>query len=224
MDSMKWALLLPNPGGIARVLKANGPYILEQWWATFSVAAVASVIALVAAILLAGIGIRYRHIERFFGPIVALSQSFPLQALTPVIIVALGVGFHIKVLIAFLIAFFPIYASCASATRTLPKSLQAVIAIANPTFFDEVVYVVMPHALPLIVSAAKIGFTLAVLGAVVAEFIQPDRGIGRLLLVAQSSLDMDVIYIAVSLLIVQGVTVYVGLSYIQEKLIQKRGY
>jgi NitT/TauT family transport system permease protein len=76
--------------------------------------------------------------------------------------------------------------------------------------------------LPALISAAKVGFTLAVLGAVVAEFIHPDKGLGYLILVAQSSYNVEVIYVCVLLLIMQGIAVYGGLSVLENKIIRNR--
>ena len=101
--------------------------------------------------------------------------------------------------------------------------MVAVVALYRSSFLKSIIHIRLPAALPAILSSAKIGFTLAVLGAVVAEFIQPDKGLGHVILVAQSSYNIEVIYICVLLLIVQGVAVYTGISLLEQRIISKRG-
>jgi NitT/TauT family transport system permease protein len=151
-----------------------------------------------------------------------MSQSFPLQSIAPLIIIVLGVGFITKTVIAFVIAFFPIYGACSTAMHTTPAPLLAHLSICKAGFLDGIRYIRIPSALPTIISASKVGFTLSVLGSVVAEFIQPDKGLGQLLLVAQSNYDVDVIYICVFLLMAQGLCIYGALSALEIKVLKKR--
>lgn len=158
------------------------------------------------------------------SPVVALSQSFPLQAIAPLIIMVLGVGFLTKSVIAFLIAFFPLYNACVISLQTTPKPLLAKLSICRAPFTSGVFLVRLPASLPNILAATKVGFTLAVLGAVVAEFIQPDKGLGYLILIAQASYDVEVIFIAVGMLMIQGVTVFSILTFFEARLVEERSY
>lgn len=195
---------------------------MDHWWATFSVSALASVLAVILAILLAVTSIRFRIADIVLRPVVAASQSFPLQAIAPIIIIAFGVGLGTKVAIAFVISFFPIFGSCSTSFRAIPKPLLACISICKGSFWKGMLHIKIPFAMPSIISAAKIGFTLSVMGAVVAEFIQPDKGIGHILLISQSNFDMNSIYICIAMLILQGSAIYGILSFIEDRLIKRR--
>lgn len=219
---MNWELLLPDLGRMFDLLAAHPGHFLRNWWATFSVSATASIAALTLSLIGAILAVRFRLIEIIMAPTVALSQSFPLQAIAPLIIVVMGIGFHTKTTIAFVIAFFPIYGACVTAIKTTPYPVLAHLRVCRATFAKQMWYGRIPQALPTIISATKVGFTLAVLGAVVGEFIQPDRGLGYLLLIAQSSYDVEVIYLCVLLLIVQGVLIYGSLTVIESRLITRR--
>lgn len=70
----------------------------------------------------------------------------------------------------------------------------------------------------------KVGFTLAVLGAVVAEFMQPDVGLGRMILLAQSQYQVETLYLCIVLLIIQGLFFYISLSYLEKYFIKKGGF
>jgi len=204
----RWVLLIPHPRALAHFAVEHSRYLAENWWATFSVSTAAAVAALILAIGLAALTVRFRTVDFVLTPLVAISQSFPLQAIAPLLIVALGVGFHTKVLIAYVIAFFPMYGACVTALKATPQPLLAHLAVCRATFLRGLWHVRIPAALPAIVSSVKVGFTLAVLGAVVAEFIQPDKGLGSLLVVGQSSYDIELIYICIFLLMAQGLAIY----------------
>lgn len=221
---MRFHLLVPDISKATDLLSQHYSYFLINWWSTFSVSALASTMALFVALFLAIGAVRFRFLNIFLNPIVALSQSFPLQAVAPLIIILMGTGFHTKALVAFLIAFFPIFGTCVTAINSTPAPLMAYLKVCNATFWRGIYYCRLPAALPAIISSMKIGFTLAVLGAVVAEFINPDAGLGRLILIAQSDYDVTVIYICIAMLIVQGLTVYLSLSHIESQVLKTRRY
>lgn len=123
IDGMRWDILLPNLQEMKILLFEQFDVFMKNWWATFSVSIVGSVLAILAALIIAIIALKMRFIDTIMMPIVALSQSFPLQAITPLIIIILGIGFKTKALVAFLIAFFPIYSVCITALKTTPRNL-----------------------------------------------------------------------------------------------------
>jgi ABC-type nitrate/sulfonate/bicarbonate transport system permease component len=218
----RWGLLVPHPRQVFHFAIDHGRYLLENWWATFSVSTAAAGLALLSALLLSALATRFRLFDIAFAPVVAASQSFPLQAIAPLLIIALGIGFHTKLAIAFIIAFFPMYGACATALKETPPPLLAYLAVCHTSFRRGMWYVRIPAALPAIVSSAKVGFTLAVLGAVVAEFIQPDVGLGSLLVVGQSDYDVTLIYTCILLLMFQGLFIY-GIAWALEiRLLRSR--
>ncbi|WP_274972354.1 ABC transporter permease [Bacteroides fluxus] len=221
---MKWKLLFPDVERMWQVFSEQIPFFMNNWLETFIVSFCGSLCALFFALLLSVIAFRFRLFDVIMMPIVAVSQSFPLQAIAPLIIIVMGVGFRTKILIAFLIAFFPIYGACITAIKTTPKNLICFSKIYRTSFLKEIYYIRFPYAFPAVISAVKVGFTLAVLGAVVAEFIQPDAGLGRLILIAQSKYDIEIIYICIMMLVVQGLFVYISLSKVENMLINRGGY
>lgn len=219
---MRWDLILPNPTIMWQRFTDNPWYFLENWWSTFSVSICASALSLLVAIALSVAGLRYPVVERALSPLVAISQSFPLQAIAPLLLIALGTGFHSKLVIALLIALLPIYEATASALRATPKAHVAHLRVLKARFLDGIILVRLPAALPAIVAATKVGFTLAVLGAVVAEFIQPDKGLGRVILAAQSQFDANIIYVCITLLALQGGCIYLTLTQFERRLTSAR--
>lgn len=220
---MDWSLLAPDGSRLLEIIEQNLEYVAYHWWITFSVSALASLVGLILALAAAGAGFYFKTFEVLLRPVVAVSQSFPLQALAPVLLIALGVGFHTKFLIALIIVFFPIYNSALTAFRTVPKQYVALARVCDAAEPLVLAHIRLPAAFPAIVSASRVGFTLAVLGAVVAEFIQPDAGLGHVILVAQSSYNIEMIYVAVTCLMIQGLVVFYGLTAIEKAITTKRG-
>jgi NitT/TauT family transport system permease protein len=201
----------------------NAPwYYAQHWLETFSVSAAACALAALFALILSIMALRYAWLDRVVSPVTALSQSFPLQALGPVIIIAFGPGFFTKIAIALVITFFPIQNYIATAFIDTPSPYLQYARVCKAGFLTTFYFIRLPFALPRIIAALKVGFTLSVIGSVVAEFIAPQGGVGEILLIAQSSFDIEAIYICLLILIVQGLAIHSGLSWLERRLAQQR--
>jgi ABC-type nitrate/sulfonate/bicarbonate transport system permease component len=219
---MNLSVLLPSWRNLERLWEDQFWFLLANWWSTLSVAVSASLVALAATVLVAFVIVRWPVIKKPLGPFLAASQSFPLQAVAPLIIIVMGTGFLTKFTIAALIAFFPMFASYSSSLETVPLRYIRYAGLCGATPWQIIYHIRFRHSLPQLASSAKVGFTLATLGAVVAEFIQPDEGLGRILLIAQSDFNAALIYACIFLLLVQGVTVFTSLQSIEGRLAARR--
>ena len=125
--------------------------------------------------------------------------------MAPLLLVWFGFGLLPKVLIAFLIAFFPIVISTAVGLSSIePEKIHLARSMgfgAAATFFK----IRLPNALPAIFGGLKISITLAVVGAVVGEFVGGDAGLGYLLMVANGSMDTQLLFAGIVALTVLGV-------------------
>lgn len=221
MTAMNWALLLPDLSRVWRLLQQQPYYFLSAWWDTFTVSIAASLAALLLAVLFATCAARYPLLERLILPLIVVSQSFPLQAIAPLIVIALGRSEWTKILVAFIICFFPLFSAMLNALKSIPAPLKALCRITGASYSSSILLVHLPAVVPSIIAGAKVAFTLAVLGAVVAEFVSPTSGIGRVLLVAQSDYNVEVIYICVVMLSIQGLFVYTAIRRFENKLIYR---
>src|SRR5262249_54326703 len=145
-----------------------------------------------------------KPVELTFYPLLVAFQTIPKAAIAPVLIVWLGTGMTSKVLIAFAISFFPIMVdtvidllSTQPATLYLPRSMGA-------SQLQVFWYVRFPNALPSIFGGLKVASTLAVIGAIVGEFVSSDSGLGYLLLVANGELDTRLVFACVLVLTILG--------------------
>ena len=141
----------------------------------------------------------------------------PKVAVAPLLLVWFGFGLMPKVLIAFLIAFFPVVINTAVGLAAIePEKIHLARSMglgALDTFFK----IRLPDALPSIFGGLKISITLAVVGAVVGEFVGGDAGLGYLLMVANGSMDTQLLFAGIVCLTVLGVVLF-GLVELAERL------
>lgn len=201
-------LVLPAPTDIFAELVAKWPIYLAFTQPTLSVILIGFAVATVAGILL-GMLVSFSPIaNRTLYPLMVSSQMVPKVAVAPVFIIWFGSGLNAKVLISFLIAFFPIMISTMvgleSIDQDMVKLFRSMGAGRIRTFFK----LRLPAALPNIFAGLKIGMSMAVVGAVVGEFVAADRGLGYYLIYANGQLDTVGVFGSLMLLTLVGVTLY----------------
>src|SRR5208282_4949203 len=110
-------------------------------------------------------------------PLLVLSQSIPKVALAPILVVVLGTNILPKIMIAFLVAFFPLVIATATGLSATPRELIDLGRSLQATKLKELVRIRLPFAIPFIFSGLKMVITFSVIGAVVGEFVAADRGL-----------------------------------------------
>src|SRR5258708_3962279 len=120
-------------------------------------------------------------------PILVVVHSTPIVAVAPVIVVALGGGDLPRVVITGIISFFPLVISTATGILATPDELIELSRSLRATRAREITQIRLPYAVPYIFSALKISITLSVIGAVVAEFVAAERGLGYAILFSTST-------------------------------------
>ena len=171
--------LLPRPSAILDAFPAIG---LGRWslhiWSTLRVALVGYVLSIVIAIPLAIVLMRSPTLSKTLYPVLVVIQSTPVVAIAPIIIVVLGAGDAPRIVITCLITFFPLVVSTATGLAATPPELIELSKSLRASSFREMTQIRLPFAVPYIFSALKISITLAVIGAVVAEFCASEAGVG----------------------------------------------
>ena len=117
-------------------------------------------------------------VERLLSPYVVASQSVPIVAIAPLLIIWFGPGLLSKVLISALIVFFPVLVNTIVGLRSVPDDLRDLMRSLQATRAQIFRMLEVPAALPVFLGGLRIGATLAVIGAVVGEFVGADRGLG----------------------------------------------
>ncbi|MEI6383289.1 MAG: ABC transporter permease [Betaproteobacteria bacterium] len=152
-------------------------------------------------------------------PLLISSQMVPKVAIAPVLTIWFGSGLMAKMFIAFLIAFFPITISTMVGLEAIDPEMVRMFRSMGSGPYRTFMKLRLPAALPNIFAGLKIGMSLAVVGAVVAEFVAADRGLGYYLLYANGQLDSPGVFSALVLLTLIGVTLYYAVEFAEYLLV-----
>lgn len=200
--------VLPPPLLVAHALDRNMGLLLAQGWITLEESLYGFVLAFVIGVPMAVVISSSQLLSRIFYPLLIATQSLPKVALAPIILVWLGTGMESKLAVAWLVAFFPIVVDTATGLRATPPELLDLAVSVRASGWQTFSKIRFPAALPFIISGSKVAVTLAVVGAVIGEFIGADEGLGNLLLAANSQMDTALAFAALIGLAVMGLVLY----------------
>lgn len=173
------SFLLPAPSAIVIAgLDVSAAQWLSNIGATLRVAVMGYIVAIVVSVPLAVALVNSRFLSRTLYPIIVIVQSTPIVAVAPIIVVTLGASDLPRVVITFLITFFPIVVSTVTGLMATPEELIELSRSLRAGRAREMLHIRLPFAVPYIFSALKISTTLAVIGAVIAEFVAAEHGLG----------------------------------------------
>jgi NitT/TauT family transport system permease protein len=210
--------LLPAPSAIARSMNTNSAVLIKESLTTTLETALGFVLSVVVGVPLALAIYLWKPFARAVYPVLVSSQAVPKVAVAPLFLVWFGFGLLPKVLIAFLIAFFPVVINTAMGLAALEREkiyLARSMGLGSvATFFK----IQLPNALPSIFAGLKISITFAVVGAVVGEFVGGQGGLGYLLLIANGNMDTALLFAGIVALTVLGI-VFFALIGLVERLV-----
>ena len=210
--------ILPTPSRIFGVMVERRDLLLQHTWPTALQCIYGFLLAVAVGVGL-GIAIAFSRLFRTgVYPLVIAFQVVPKVALAPLFIVWFGLGTTSRVLLAFVIAFFPMVVNTfAGIQSTDPVMIRMArsFSASRWTIFSKIEF---PTALPYIFSGLKIGITFAVIGIIVAEFVTAQEGLGYLIVFSEGNVDTPMLMAAIFVLSVVGVILY-ALIVLLEKLV-----
>jgi NitT/TauT family transport system permease protein len=201
-------VVLPSPDKVLYAFMDRLPLLLAEGWVTLKETLYGFLLALALGLPMAVAVANSRTLNLMFYPLLVALQSVPKVALAPIVLVWLGTGLESKLAIAWLVAFFPIIVDTAAGLRATPKELVELARSLNASRTQVLLKVQLPAALPFVITGAKVAMTLAVIGAVIGEFMGSSEGLGFLLLTATSQLDTPLAFAALLALSILGLAVY----------------
>ncbi len=153
-------------------------------------------IALVVGVLLALLVVYVESLKAVIMPFLAAFNSIPKIAIAPLFVIWFGLGSESKILLAFLLALFPIFVNSLTGLGEIEPDILDLSRLAGGSRYRVFTMVRLMHATPYITDALKVAFPLALVGSIVGEFIGGNRGIGQLVLTAQFNLDTPLVFAA----------------------------
>ena len=214
------SFLLPSPSAIIRAGIAVPPSIwLGHIWATLRVALMGFGLAVAVSIPLAVCLASSKFLSRTLYPLLVVVQSTPIVAIAPIIVVTLGASDLPRVVITFLITFFPIVVSTVTGLQSTPEELIELSRSLRAGRKREFLHIRLPFAVPHIFAALKISTTLSVIGAVVAEFVAAEKGLGFFIAFSTSNFRIPTAFAGLVILVAISLGLFRLVSFIQQRFI-----
>ncbi|WP_353176128.1 ABC transporter permease [Delftia acidovorans] len=218
------ALVLPTPSAIAASLwtgLATGyfwPHIRATLQALLLGLAAGSAIGLLAGMALA----ESELLERVLKPYVVVSQVVPKLALAPLFVLWFGFGMLPTVLITALICFFPLMENTLTGLRQVDAQRLQLFRMLGATRLQTLLRLKLPTGLPSILAGLRVAVVLALVGAVVAEFMGASRGLGAVVIAAQGMMDTALMFAALVLIAAMGLLLYQACLVLERRLLRSR--
>jgi NitT/TauT family transport system permease protein len=215
------AFIAPPPSAVWRSLVGGlrtGLYV-EHFLVTLWEALAGFGIAAVSGIVLGALVAQSRLVERTVYPYLVALQTLPKIAIAPLIIVWAGFGLSSKVIIAALVAFFPVLVNVIVGLKTVEPAKIELMRSLRASRWQTFRLVTFPNALPFVFAGLDIAVVFSVLGAIVGEFVGAQQGLGNLILQFNVSLDIAGVFAVMILLAVLGIALHLVMQVIQRRVI-----
>jgi NitT/TauT family transport system permease protein len=209
------AFILPAPTDVWKVGVANAATLAEHGAITTGATLAGFALSVIIGIPLAILIVSSRTLEGIIYPLLVTSQMIPKVAIAPLFVVWFGFGQMPKVLIAFLIAFFPVVIDAVVGLESPDSELLQLMRSMGASKQDMFRKVRIPHAIPNIFGGFKVAMTLAVVGTIVGEFVASNSGIGYLLLVATGSMNTALLFAGIVILMAIGIVLFYAVEILE---------
>ena len=207
--------LLPPPTMVFADLSERWPRVLDHALVTGEEILAGFLLAVVVSVPLA-LAIAYsRFLEQSVYPVIVFLQIVPKIAIAPLFIIWFGFGFTPKLLLVFLLSFFPIVVSSIAGFKSLDPDVMDLARSTGANRFMMFLKIALPQALPHIFTGLKVGAALSATAAVVAEFVASDSGLGYLLLEYNGNLETPMVFAVIIVLSVLGLLIYYAVELIE---------
>lgn len=201
-------IILPSPFSVMRSLVEDWAVYQPQLVVTLRQAVLGYLLAIVVGVTLALMVTASRILRLALYPILVASQAMPVIALAPLLVIWFGYGPTSKILVAALISFFPIVVSAAAGLNSLDGDAITLMRSFPATRTQVFIRARIPNALPQFFSGLRVAAPLAVVGAVVGEWVSADAGLGYLIIRANATLSTEIVFGSITLLSLAGILLF----------------
>jgi NitT/TauT family transport system permease protein len=207
--------ILPLPQDVYQRIREDFWFLVWHGWITTYETLGGFALSIALGIPIAIALVASRTLDRALMPWLILSQTFPKVALAPLIVVWFGLGIMPKLLVTFLVAFFPIVISTVVGLRSAEREMLELAQSMRASRLQLFWHFRLPLALPNIFAGFKVSVAFAVVGAVIAEWVGATAGLGYLLLRANANLDTTLLFAVLAALMIIGVVLYYAVEFIE---------
>lgn len=217
--------ILPAPTDVGRqflILLGDGR-LLKHTFVTISEVIPGLLIGILVAAPLGYLLAHSRLAERMISPYLVASQAVPIIAIAPLLTIWIRSTYWSRVLVAVLVVFFPILISIIAGLRSVPRELHDLMQALRATRWQVFRKLELPASLPVLLAGVKVGATLAVIGALVGEFVQPkSEGLGFLLVTARYQFKTDLVFVVLFMLAAIALSLYGVVALVERQQLRWR--
>jgi NitT/TauT family transport system permease protein len=183
------SFILPAPAEVWVTFLKKLPVLGNHSFITFVEAFGGFLLSLVLGVTFAVAVVYSPHLQNTIYPLIVILYAMPKSAFAPLMVIWIGYGLMSKIAIAFLVAFFPIVVNTVLGLKEIEPELLDLARVNRGSEFDIFTKIRLPNSLPYMFAGIKVAVVLSVTGAIVAEFVAANEGLGYLILQANYSLD-----------------------------------
>jgi ABC-type nitrate/sulfonate/bicarbonate transport system permease component len=209
--------LLPGPADVGRVAVEIAPTLPGHIGTTLYEIFVGYVFGNLFAIAIAFVIINSAFAERMIYPFLVMSQTIPKIAIAPLLVIWFGTGLVPKVIIIALLCFFPTAVNAVQGLKSVDPNAMDLVRLVDNSKWVAFRKVQLPNSLPYLFAGLKISMASAVIGAIIAEWVGAQKGLGYLILYGAQSLRTDLLFLGVTGAMLLGISLYAVVA-VAEKL------
>jgi NitT/TauT family transport system permease protein len=202
------SIILPAPSAVLETMAERRDLLLTHLWPSLYLTVLGFLLSVVGGIAVAVLITYSAIVRKGFYPVIVVSQVIPKISIAPLFIVWFGTGTVSSLLLAFLVAFFPMTINAAMGFESIDEDIHRMARTFMGSRWQIFWKIRMPNALPYIFGGMKISITLAIIGVIVSEFVASQEGIGYLIKLAGGLLDTPLMLAAIVALSISGLALY----------------
>jgi NitT/TauT family transport system permease protein len=208
--------LLPSPSAIVEAVDRS---LAVQFAVTFAEALAGFLVASALAFAVATLFVRFQTLEDGLFPIAIAVKTTPIVAIAALLVIWLGTGWWSKIVAAILICFFPVLVNTVKGLKAADVEYRELFETLGASRAQEFRKLRVPFCLPYLFSALKISSSLAVVGAIVGEFVGATKGLGYLIIVSSAHLETPTLFSAIFAAALAGIVMFYAIGWTERRLV-----
>ena len=216
--------LMPKPTDIVAAGVTKGDIIATAILSTFTEAVIGLTLAVFLGMAAGLVMSQSKLLERSIYPFAILLQTIPLIAYAPLIVIWVGAGMNAIIIISFIIALFPMISNTIAGLTATDHNLVSMFELYNANWFQRTFKLRLPAAMPYVMTGLRISSGLAMIGAVIGEFIAGigglKGGLGYLIVSAANRLELSSVFAAALASSLLGIVVFIGVSFLSNRFLR----
>lgn len=213
--------ILPPPSAVILEFGHRWEHLFDQGLTTLRIALLGMIIGVILGGFFASLFHLIPPIKKVFYPFLLLSQNIPMVALAPLLVVWFGLGDFPKLLVVILVCFFPVTVSTLDGLAQTDPMLLTYFRMSGATRWQQFSKCEWPSALPAFFSGFKLSATYSVMGAVIAEWLGAEKGLGKMMIIASKSYATERLFVAILLVVALSLSLFFLISMLERIFLRK---